>query len=81
MSEESGSVDHRPDYIADLSGIEVGADGLLTLYLKQARATPLLTAKEVIILAKRIEDGKKAVRRLKQPEGELTADQIAVLKQ
>ena len=51
------------------------------MYLKQARATPLLTAKEVIILAKRIEDGKKAVRRLKQPEGELTADQIAVLKQ
>lgn len=56
----------RPVQVADLSAIS--ADDPVGLYFRQMAQEPLLTAADEIDLAKRIERGLKARRRLEQPD-------------
>ncbi len=56
----------RPVQVADISAIS--ADDPVGLYFRQMAQEPLLTAADEIDLAKRIERGLKARRRLEQPD-------------
>ena len=56
----------RPVQVADISAIS--ADDPVGLYFRQMAQEPLLTAADEVDLAKRIERGLKARRRLEQPD-------------
>ena len=64
--EHEGRELRQPSQVADISAIS--ADDPVGLYFRQMAQEPLLTAADEIDLAKRIERGLKAKRRLEQPD-------------
>ncbi|MBZ0305310.1 MAG: sigma-70 family RNA polymerase sigma factor, partial [Anaerolineae bacterium] len=69
---DDNDIEFEPEELPQDPGVgdinAVSADDPVGLYFRQMALEPLLTAKDEIELAKRIESGKEALRCLKRPE-------------